>query len=107
MMPFGRYRGRLLSELPDDYLGWLATLDDLRKPLARAVAQEVRRRQDWAAESAPRITAPAPRLALEIVNVGFRRLAIQLHPDAGGDHTDMQELNAAVEWLRARLGEAA
>jgi uncharacterized protein (DUF3820 family) len=35
-MPFGKYRGWLLSELPDGYLQWLRTLSDLREPLRSA-----------------------------------------------------------------------
>jgi hypothetical protein len=41
-MPFGRYRGWSLDELPDDYLEWLDGLDDLREPLRSAVAREQR-----------------------------------------------------------------
>ena len=45
-MPFGKFRGYEVSELPDDYLRFLSTLD-LRPPLRRAVEAELddRRRQ--------------------------------------------------------------
>ena len=39
----------------------------------------------------------------EIVTAGYRLLAGKHHPDHGGTHTEMQELNAAIEKLRAGL----
>jgi hypothetical protein len=43
-MPFGKHKGTLLSALPDDYLDWIATRDDLRDPLRAALAHERRLR---------------------------------------------------------------
>jgi hypothetical protein len=43
-MPFGQFKGRLLSEIDDPYLLWLLTLDDLRDPLLSAVEFEADRR---------------------------------------------------------------
>lgn len=39
-MPFGKFKGVELGDLPDDYLAWLTTLHDLRDPLRSAVATE-------------------------------------------------------------------
>jgi len=36
-MPFGKYRGELLEDLPHSYLAWLHELPSLRKPLQSAV----------------------------------------------------------------------
>jgi len=45
-MPFGKHRGKPVSELPDDYLEWLSDpARQLRGPLAGAVAAEVARRK--------------------------------------------------------------
>jgi hypothetical protein len=44
-MPFGRYRGQLLSAIPTYYLGFLSRLSDLREPLPAQVAAEVERRR--------------------------------------------------------------
>ena len=44
VMPFGQYKNRLLTELPDEYLLWLLTLDDLRDPLLSAARLEADRR---------------------------------------------------------------
>ena len=43
-MPFGRFKGRPLDQVPDTYLLWLACLDDLREPLLWHVLHEMERR---------------------------------------------------------------
>src|SRR5712692_6419167 len=43
-MPFGKYKGTLLSAVPDDYLTWVATWHDLRDPLRTAILREGERR---------------------------------------------------------------
>lgn len=43
-MPFGKFKGRMLSEISDEYLLWLLCLDDLREPLLTAVNGEADRR---------------------------------------------------------------
>jgi hypothetical protein len=43
-MPFGQFKGKLLSELSDDYLMWLLCLDDLKDPLLSAIGLETDRR---------------------------------------------------------------
>jgi uncharacterized protein (DUF3820 family) len=44
LVPFGKCRGTPLSDVPDDYLMWLATRDDLRNPLLKNVLTEMARR---------------------------------------------------------------
>lgn len=43
-------------------------------------------------------------LNLESVEEGYRRLAKRAHPDAGGSHERMSELNRAIEEARQELG---
>lgn len=43
-IPFGKYRGTPIDQVPDDYLLWLSTLNDLRQPLLGAVLREMGRR---------------------------------------------------------------
>jgi hypothetical protein len=105
-MPFGRYEGQPVSELPDGYVRWLWSLTNLRDPLRTTVEREYRRRFD----------APAPRLlpspaardaACALVAAGYRTLVKKTHPDVGGDHAAMVALTAARDFLRAVLGETA
>jgi uncharacterized protein (DUF3820 family) len=44
LVPFGKYRGTPLSDVPEDYLLWLGTRDDLRNPLLKNVLNEMARR---------------------------------------------------------------
>jgi hypothetical protein len=39
------------------------------------------------------------KMAVEIVNVGFRVLSVKLHPDKGGSHDAMRRLNQAKKLL--------
>jgi hypothetical protein len=97
-MPFGRFKGVLIGDLPDDYLEWLRGLDNLREPLRDAVEAEWAAR--FAAPDEPTIDPAVRAMASEIVSVGYRQLAMVHHPDRGGSHTAMTVLNAAATWLR-------
>jgi Putative quorum-sensing-regulated virulence factor len=43
-LPFGKFKGAHVADLPDGYLGWLHGLGDLREPLRTAIAREVHAR---------------------------------------------------------------
>jgi hypothetical protein len=99
-MKFGRYKGRPLDELPDDYLDWLTTIS-LREPLKTHVQRELRRRRAIGDAGIPpelRATAAA------IVSRGYRALSRERHPDAGGTHDGMVEVTAAREALDRMIG---
>jgi Putative quorum-sensing-regulated virulence factor len=118
-MPFGRHRGVPLDELPVDYLEWLLTRD-LRDPLKSAAQAEWVRRErlkerngngnghqhqrEEKREPPPPPPPPAPpsmkATLKEIVDVGYRRLALKAHPHMGGNNADMVRLNQARDWLR-------
>ncbi len=98
-MPFGKYRGWPLDELPDTYLDWLASLDNLREPLRSAVYREQDRRQDYD-HSAPTLMRLDTVVADALVTAGYRALALRHHPDHGGDTRTMQKINGTVEALR-------
>jgi hypothetical protein len=92
-MPFGKYKGIPLENLPDDYIVWLKALTNLRPPLRKAVRDEWQsrlREQQEREEQARRAPAPAPldpedrALMGELVRAGFRVLASKYHPDHGG-----------------------
>ena len=117
-MPFGKYRGQLLSELPLDYLEWvlrIATASWLRE----AVLAEHRARTQSSSSSShggdghedgghhhqhdPRAeTSSAPDLH-ELVARTRRRLATKYHPDAGGGNADlMKGVNLMADALLGR-----
>jgi hypothetical protein len=104
-MPFGKFRGWPLPDLPDDYLRWLRTLPTLREPLRSAIAEEWARRGEGRS-GVGSLAAEVRPLVEEVVAVGYRQLAKVHHPDHGGAKRTMQRLNDAVDWLRRVVGSA-
>jgi hypothetical protein len=110
-MPFGKYSGRPLAEIPTDYLSWLLSVE-LRPWLRDAVASEYKRRIDeYDREYTPppppasgiRIRPEELPLARRLVEAGYRSLARLMHPDKGGDVREMQRLNALAESVRTQI----
>ena len=89
---FGKYAGRDICEVPDDYLDWLIST---RKSELNGYQAELDRRQQAKEASLPMIE--------KIVSVGYRELAKRLHPDAGGETAAFQDLQAANEQLKAAV----
>jgi hypothetical protein len=109
-MPFGKYNGRPLTELPDQYLAWLLTPPViLREPLRQFVLDEASRRDRVRAaeRAAALVTTDVVDAAHDIIKQGVRALTRTHHPDAGGSAAAMQAVNNAAELLRALLDEIA
>lgn len=104
-VPFGKFRGVLITELPDHYLEWLGCLSSLREPLRSAVQAEVERRRPRPNSYACSIRdgCPDPEVANQLISAGLRTLARQHHPDLGGSPQKMTAVNTAAEWLRRRV----
>jgi hypothetical protein len=117
IMPFGKYEGWRIRDIPDDgYLAWLLSID-LRPWLRNAVADECQRRADeyerrreeregrTPPPAGPVIRFRAEELPLvkHAFDAGFKTLARKLHPDAGGDTREMQALNSLADSVRAQL----
>jgi putative quorum-sensing-regulated virulence factor len=120
-MPFGKYKGHTLSEIPEDYLCWiLDNLLDLRPTLRRAIGNELAWREessrygqrghysyDHASSAHPSsglLVGETDRpMMRDLIERGYRALAARLHPDLGGDTRAMQHLNALIEKLRKGL----
>jgi hypothetical protein len=101
-MPFGKFRGVLIEELPADYLDWLHSLDNLHERLRNAVESEWRHRQgEGPSANFPRELDPDDRLLLrEMLRAGYRAMALKYHPDRGGPAEAMLRLNRLMERLR-------
>lgn len=110
-MPFGKFKGQRLGDVPDSYLRWALTLDGIDRNLSFAIEVELRFRQ----ASAPTKQQARPgslSLSIEaahrdtvvlIVDLGYKAAARKLHPDAGGTTAGMQRLNAVAGSLREQL----
>jgi uncharacterized protein (DUF3820 family) len=101
-MPFGKFSGVELDELPDAYLRWLLSIEITNDLLAAELQLEAEARGFFtkARGRAPRSAAPAREVVDELVGAGLRSLARKYHPDCGGDTRRMQEVTGAADWLR-------
>jgi hypothetical protein len=104
VMPFGKFRGLEITDLPDWYIRWVAKLPNLRDPLLSSIRAEVQRRASEETESEHAYGAgdacPNPKLADELIGAGVRSLAKKYHPDVGGSNEQMRDVNTTAEWLR-------
>jgi len=100
-MPFGKFKGVLVADLPDDYLEWLINVVEMREPLKTVVKEEHDRR--FAASATAELPTEVRTMAAEIVSAGYRKLALQHHPDHGGQTRTMQLINAAADFLRSKV----
>ena len=92
ILQFGKYKGYDLQAIPDDYLEWLISTQE--KTLT-SYQEERKRRQD--------LQEAQLSYAERIVQVGFRTLAMQCHPDHGGNNESMRQVIAAHERLKELL----
>lgn len=109
-MPFGKYKGFSLRQIPDDYLHWLLEEVDLRAWLQAAVESELHDREahEYTDDNPPptpsRYDCPDAAIAEEIIGMGLKVLAKRHHPDVnGGDGEIMKLINQCAEWLRAQI----
>lgn len=112
-IPFGKYRGQSISELPEDYLAWLKTIE-LYPQMRAAVEFELycrraeQKSQQTTTASVPsgptiRLKPDQIQLARLVFELGYRAAAFRQHPDRGGDVGAMQDLNAFAESVRGQL----
>jgi Putative quorum-sensing-regulated virulence factor len=109
-MPFGKYAGQLLTDLPDQYVAWLLTPPmELREPLRQYVLDEASRRDRVreAQRAAALVTKEVIEAADEIIRAGVRALMRTRHPDAGGSVEAMTAVNSAADLLRALVNDLA
>lgn len=88
LMPFGKYQGCYVEDLPQNYLRWLWENIDLREPLLSAVQDSLQETMD--------IVKHPDRDTLKRV---YREMARKWHPDRGGSTTAMQAVNDFYERL--------
>jgi hypothetical protein len=69
---------------------------ELRR-VERRLANTYGRRTPFAAAAS---SGEHRELALQMVDIGFKALAIKLHPDRGGSHDEMERLNLVCDRLR-------
>ena len=98
LMPFGKFKGNELAEVPDSYLLWLAENVELREPLLSHVWEEM---QERGLEVDQRPTT-AGGLNPDKVKAVYRELSLEFHPDRGGNTEAMKAINLFYERLGGR-----
>jgi len=88
-MPFGKYRGFPIEDIPESYLKWLWSNVQLEEPLRSAIAAALKH-----VGKLPDVIRP------EIVRDIYRRLSKKWHPDVGGSVEAMQAINDFYDALK-------
>ena len=97
-MPFGKYKGRPLNRVPDDYLTWcLDECDNISPTLRRAIENHLGVNQPLAVSASASIA--------KAIGSWYRKLAMEFHPDRRkGNHEGMLAVNRARELLLEMTG---
>jgi hypothetical protein len=109
-MPWGRFKGWQIRDVPSNYLTWVLEEADAPAPwLLDAIEAELARRfcagcrrsaSPWQQTSPP--SSETAGLA-DKVQIWFSRLALHFHPDRGGSDEQMRVVNEAHSSLRELL----
>lgn len=103
-MPFGKYQGKMLDQIPISYLKWvLRECADISWGLRR----EIRELVEAAEQDAHSEPATSEGLLVawdEVVPTWYREMALKFHPDRGGSTEAMKAINFAHERLKEMIG---
>lgn len=130
-MPFGKYKGEEICDLPEDYLMWLVSNVDMRQQLKDEVVMVLEDQYniivtpDMFLNSATGEKGAKPKFdnssfnnfpsylnpnsdmrkfLKDIVDKGYKAVAQKIHPDKGGNKEDMQALNDVKDYLYKGFG---
>jgi hypothetical protein len=104
-MPFGKFAGRRISDIPSGYLVWcVENLDGLNWAMREAIEEELLLRHD---EEEP--VEEAAVACDGVVSRWYREMVLRFHPDRGGQHGggagDHPRARPAAADARARRGD--
>jgi hypothetical protein len=109
-IPFGKFRGQRLGDVPTEYLTWLWNENIVQEPsLAYAIGLELDYRAGRQPEDPPPEPEPPPRPRRRRARARLKLAAAvepiiaQWHPDRGGNLVVMQAINDAADKLRELL----
>jgi len=91
-MPFGKHKGKSLEDIDEDYLQWVLDTCNSYPRLKAEISRILN----------PKTDTP---LAEDLVNVWYRRMAMEFHPDRQGNLEAMKAINRAREVLLEMVGK--
>src|SRR5262245_3794525 len=116
-MPFGKYRGRSLGEIPADYLQWVLAYAQIDGSLRWRIEQDLARRPPQFSNRA--IVRPCAevdreaewrsfkdsyhRTVREALETAYQEVSLRHHPDQGGSHDAIGAVNDLYERLSALI----
>lgn len=104
-MPFGKYKGENIGDIPTGYLTWLLEQDWASDPVVEMVREELIDRlglcpPPHVGSSSPILVPPKLREHVDtILSAGFRAASHTAHPDHGGTDEQMRGILEARAWL--------
>jgi len=81
IMPFGKYKGELLCEVPTDYLTWVLDLSDLRDWLRKAIHAELDRRETELNDDTYYVSPFPTEAVMEVANAWHTQMAAECQRD--------------------------
>jgi hypothetical protein len=103
-MPFGRHRGKPLSQVPLSYLAWaLRDCEGISWQLRSEIRSIVEKARRDARDEEP--TAGPPAAWDAMITKWFREMCLKFHPDRGGNHEAMKAINFAHNRLKELIGQ--
>jgi hypothetical protein len=106
-MPWGKYRGQDLADVPSSYLAWVADECDRLQPwLEAAIRCELADRFGRPCQAclARALHPNGSAFDLDLIAGWYRQLALRHHPDRGGLPGAMVGINAARDLLLEMVG---
>ncbi len=90
IIPFGKYRGCFVSQLPTQYMAWcLSSLDKLEPYLRLAMRREISYRGELEDEAVETQGTRQLGNVKKVVQRCYREMTMKWHPDRGGSHESM------------------
>ena len=99
-MPFGKYKGQPIADLPLDYIEWCLDNLELRPALASAFEARIAERHRPELQFPLRVDGKDIPLLRELLKAGRRTVAKVYHPDHGGDLQTMQRVNHIIDVIQ-------